>query len=144
MSSGQTLKVGQGRPCFDSAHRDATMASMPRSILIVDDHAGFRSFARQLLTAEGYLVLGEAERGSSVVGAVRRLKPDLVLLDIRLPDIDGFEVAERLAEEPDPPMVVLISSRDAADYGPRLPALHARGFVAKADLSRAAIEALCQ
>ncbi len=117
---------------------------MPRRVLIVDDHAGFRSFARQLLTAEGYLVLGEAEQGSSVVGVVRRLRPDLVLLDIRLPDIDGFEVARRLAEEPDPPMVVLISSRDAADYGPRLPARHARGFLAKVDLSRAAIDALCR
>src|SRR5215469_14003918 len=119
-------------------------ALMAQRVLIVDDHPAFRSFARQLLSAEGYEVLGEAEDGSSAVGAVRRLKPDLVLLDIRLPDIDGFEVAERLAKEPDPPMVVLISSRDAADYGPRLPAPHARGFLVKEDLSRAALDSLCR
>ena len=115
---------------------------MSRRVLIVDDNAGFRSFARQLLTAEGYQVVGEASDGASVVAAARELTPDVVLVDIRLPDIDGFEVAARLAAEPDPPMVVLISSRDAADYGPRLKSQHVRGFVAKADLSRAAIEAM--
>jgi len=115
-----------------------------RRVLIVDDHARFRSFARRLLTAEGYDVIGEVADGGSVVDAVRRFRPDVVLLDLRLPDVDGFEVAKRLAREPDPPMVVLISSRDASDYGPRLPAPYTRGFLAKANLSRAAIDALCQ
>jgi len=113
-------------------------------VLIVDDNDGFRSFARQLLTAEGYQVVGDAQDAASALGAVRKLGPDLVLVDIRLPDVDGFDVAKLLAKEPTPPIVLLISSRDAADYGPRLAGAAARGFLAKADLSRAAIEALCQ
>lgn len=113
-------------------------------VLIVDDDAQFRLFARRLLTVEGYQVVGETSDGESVVTAARQLRPDLVLVDIRLPGIDGFEVAARLAAEPHPPGVVLISSRDASDYGPRLQSGHVRGFVAKADLSRAAIDAFCR
>jgi DNA-binding NarL/FixJ family response regulator len=141
VSSGQTLKIGSGSTLFSFSSGGETIPRM-RRIFIVDDNAGFRSFARQLLTAEGYDVVGEAADGSSVVAAARELRPDLVLLDIRLPDIDGFEVATRLAAEPDPPAVVLISSRDAADYGPRLKAPGVRAFLAKAELSRASIDAL--
>src|ERR1700726_226654 len=89
-------------------------------VLIVDDHAGFRSMARRLLQAGGYEVVGEAADGSSGLQAARHLRPDLVLLDIQLPDVDGCEVARWLAAEADPPAVVLISSRDAEDYGARL------------------------
>jgi len=111
-------------------------------VLIVDDHAGFRSMARRLLQAGGYNVVGEAADGSSALQAARQLQPDLVLLDIQLPDVDGCDVARWLAAEEHPPAVVLISSRDAGDYGARLASCGARGFVAKADLSGATIDAL--
>src|SRR5713101_8687875 len=111
------------------------MRSRPR-VLIVDDHAGFRSMATRLLEADGYEVVGEAVDGSSAVAAARQLQPDVVLLDIQLPDVDGCEVAAGwLARSQYPPTVVLISSRDAADYGPRLDTCGARGFVPKAGLS---------
>jgi DNA-binding NarL/FixJ family response regulator len=98
--------------------------------------------ARRLLQAGGYDVVGEATDGSSAMQAARQLLPDLVLLDIQLPDVDGCEVARWLAAEANPPVVVLISSRDAEDYGARLAGCGARGFVAKADLSGATIAAL--
>ncbi len=117
------------------------MGTRPR-VLIVDDHAGFRSMATRLLEADGYEVVGEAVDGSSAVVAARQLQPDVVLLDIQLPDVDGCEVAGWVATSQHPPSVVLISSRDAADYGPRLDTCGARGFVPKAGLSRAALDAL--
>ncbi len=70
---------------------------MPTSVLIVDDHPSFRLSARRMLEAYGYTVVGEAEDGERALAAAEELKPDLVLLDVQLPDIDGFEVAERLA-----------------------------------------------
>jgi DNA-binding NarL/FixJ family response regulator len=119
----------------------AVPGTMPR-VLIVDDHAGFRAMARRLLQAAGYDVVGEAADGASAMQSVRQLRPDLVLLDIQLPDVDGCDVARWLAAEDSPPAVVLISSRDAGDYGARLQNCGARGFVAKADLSGATIDAL--
>src|SRR5919204_5357810 len=112
------------------------------TVLIVDDHPSFRASARTLLEAEGYEVVGEAEDGASAVRAARELRPDLVLLDVQLPDLDGFEVADRLRKLEDPPEVVLTSSRDGADYGRCIECCGARGFVPKADLSGAAIAAL--
>jgi len=115
-----------------------------RTILIVDDHRGFRAQARTLLEAEGCSVVGEASDGRSAIAASRSLRPDLVLLDIGLPDIDGFDVARSLTESDTPPLVILISSRDAAAYGPRIGASGALGFLSKDDLSGAAIDALVQ
>ncbi len=112
------------------------------TVLIVDDHPSFRASARTLLEAEGYEIVGEAETGAGALQAVKELKPDLVLLDVQLPDIDGFEVAEQLRELADPPAVVLTSSRDSADYGSCIQICGACGFVPKADLSGAAIAAL--
>jgi DNA-binding NarL/FixJ family response regulator len=112
------------------------------TVLIVDDHPSFRASARTLLEAEGYEIVGEAENGVAAVRAARQLHPDLVLLDIQLPDLDGFEVAEQLRKLDDPPEVVLTSSRDGADYGRCIECSGARGFVPKADLSGAAIAAL--
>src|SRR6266540_152033 len=106
------------------------------TVLIVDDHPSFRASARTLLEAEGYEIVGDA------VQAAEQLRPDLVLLDIQLPDLDGFEVAEQLRKLDDPPEVVLTSSRDGADYGRCIECSGARGFVPKADLSGAAIAAL--
>jgi len=109
------------------------------TVLIVDDHPSFRASARAVLEAEGFEVVGEAEDGWSAVSAVQRLHPDVVLLDVQLPDIDGFEVAERLAMAGDGPCIVLVSSRDGSDYGPLITACGACGFVAKAELSGPAI-----
>jgi DNA-binding NarL/FixJ family response regulator len=105
------------------------------SVLIVDDHAGFRARARALLTAAGYRVVGEAGLGRAGVEAARELTPDVVLLDVQLPDVTGFDVARELVATADPPLVVLISSREAADYGARIPASGAHGFICKDELS---------
>jgi DNA-binding NarL/FixJ family response regulator len=115
---------------------------MQPTVLIVDDHAGFRVSARRLLEAEGFTVVGVAANGASALDAVSRLHPQIVLLDIQLPGIDGLSVAEVLAELADPPAVVLISSRDATAYGPRLLQSRAKGFLTKSALSGAAIAAL--
>jgi DNA-binding NarL/FixJ family response regulator len=119
-----------------------TISGMRPTVLIVDDHAAFRTSARALLQAEGFDVIGEATDGAEAVEAVAVLRPEIVLLDIQLPDLDGLAVAEQLAGAPDPPAVVLISSRDAAAYGPRLQATSARGFIPKRGLSGEALAAL--
>ena len=115
---------------------------MGMTVLIVDDHPSFRASARTLLEAEGYEVVGEAENAAKALRAVRELQPDLVLLDVQLPDLDGFEVSEQLRKLDHPPVVVLTSSRDGADYGRCIDQCGACGFVPKGDLSGAAIAAL--
>lgn len=112
------------------------------TVLIVDDHDGFRRSAGALLQAEGFDVVGAAGDGAGALALVEALRPDIVLLDVQLPDLDGFSVAEQLAAAPNPPQVVLVSSREPAAYGPRLLATPARGFIAKRDLSGAALAAL--
>jgi DNA-binding NarL/FixJ family response regulator len=119
-----------------------TISPMRPTVLIVDDHAAFRTSARALLQAEGFEVIGEATGGAEAVEAVAVLRPEIVLLDIQLPDLDGLAVAEQLAAAPDPPAVVLISSRDAATYGPRLRDTPALGFIPKSGLSGQAVAAL--
>jgi DNA-binding NarL/FixJ family response regulator len=110
-----------------------------RKLLIVDDHPGFRRFAGILLASEGFDVTGAAPDGESALDAVRAQHPDVVLLDVQLPGIDGFEVAGRLAACEDPPSVVLTSSRSASDYGMRLAQAPVKGFIPKQDLSGEAI-----
>lgn len=114
------------------------------SVLIVDDHDAFRASASALLEAEGFDVIGEAPDGATALSEVERLRPDLVLLDVRLPDLDGFTVAERLATTGEPPAVVLISSREAAVYGGRVERAPARGFIAKRELSGAKLATLLE
>jgi DNA-binding NarL/FixJ family response regulator len=111
------------------------------TVVIVDDHGGFRSSVRALLEAEGFEVVGEAEDGVSALAAVDQFHPGIVLLDIQLPDIDGFEVAERLAQASDPPAVVLISTRDISAYRRRLAGSPVRGFITKSELSGNALSA---
>lgn len=111
-------------------------------MLVVDDHPSFRSFARRLLEAAGFAVVDEAGDGASALAAVRALRPDVVLLDVLLPDTTGFELAEALSVDPAGPVVVLTSSRSAADFDVSLARSSARGFIAKRDLTAAAFAAL--
>src|SRR5881409_571035 len=104
---------------------------MARTVLIVDDHPSFRASARYMLEADGYEVVGEVADGTSAIEAVRELQPDVVLLDIRLPDVDGFQVAARLAADGAASAVILTSSRDRSDFGPKIDAGPAHGFIAK-------------
>ncbi|MDQ2759961.1 MAG: response regulator transcription factor [Actinomycetota bacterium] len=110
--------------------------------LLIDDHEGLRRFARTLLNAEGFEVIGEAADGETALAAVQALHPDVVLLDIGLPDIDGFEVARRLAQAPGAPSLVLTSSRNASDYDHLIADSPAQGFLPKQELSGAAISAV--
>lgn len=113
------------------------------TLLIVDDHARFRSFARALLEADGFHVVGEVADGAAALAAVRELRPDVVLLDVVLPGEDGFAVCERIAtEESSRPIVVLTSTREAASYGDRIARSGARGFIPKTDLTGATLSAL--
>jgi DNA-binding NarL/FixJ family response regulator len=112
------------------------------TVLIVDDHAGFRASATELLESEGFAVIGAAADAGGAVELALSLRPQIVLLDVQLPDRDGFAVAARLAEEAEPPHVVLISSRDAVAYGRRVVGAPVRGFIAKRDLTGAALAAL--
>jgi DNA-binding NarL/FixJ family response regulator len=112
------------------------------TILIVDDDARFRLQAAALLESDGFVVIGEAVDGASGVAAARSLRPDYVLLDIGLPDVEGFVVAQTLALTGPPPLVVLTSSRDASAYGSRLISGPSLGFIPKEELSGAAIRAL--
>jgi CheY-like chemotaxis protein len=115
---------------------------MPRRVLIVDDNADFRTAARQLLERHGFVVVAEAETGVSGVEQAKEHLPDLVLLDVQLPDVDGFEIAERLSRLDLPVAVVLTSSLDGADFGTLVARSSALGFVPKGELSASAIEAL--
>jgi DNA-binding NarL/FixJ family response regulator len=115
---------------------------MAETVLIVDDHAPFRALARALLQLEGFEVVGEAADARSALDAVARLRPSVVVLDVQLPDLDGFEVARRLAQAGDPPAIVLVSTRDSSSYRRRLADSPARGFIPKSDLSGAAVAAL--
>ena|SRR6478752_2566325 len=112
--------------------------------LIVDDHPSFRRCARALLTDEGFEVVGEAESGTTALALATELDPELILLDIQLPDFDGFEVAARLLASDGERNIVLVSSRDAREYGGLIAASGALGFVAKSDLSGDTLRSLLQ
>jgi DNA-binding NarL/FixJ family response regulator len=114
---------------------------MARTVLIVDDHAGFRRTARRMLEAEGYEVVGEASDARSAEEMVQAHNPEVVILDIRLPDGDGFELAPRLKQEGRSPAIVLVSSHDQSDFGAEIAASPALGFIAKGDLSGESLEA---
>jgi DNA-binding NarL/FixJ family response regulator len=116
--------------------------AMATSVLIVDDHPSFRLSARRMLEASGYEVVGEAADGEAAIEAVRELDPDLVLLDVQLPDLDGFEVAARLRDAGGRSAIVLTSTRESSDFGKEIAASPARGFVTKGELSGEAIAAL--
>jgi DNA-binding NarL/FixJ family response regulator len=114
---------------------------MSRRILIVDDHPGFRASARRMLEAGGFEVVGEAGDGAEAVQATRELAPDLILLDVQLPDVNGIDLAGPLSANGGP-AVVLTSSRPSDQLGPGLATSGARGFIPKDELSAAAIAGL--
>lgn len=109
------------------------------TVLIVDDHSGFRTLARRLLESGGFRVVGEAAGAVEARSAVPTLHPQVVLLDVNLPDGDGLLLAEELTDAAHAPAVVLISSHERSDFGDRLERTGARGFISKADLTPAAI-----
>ena len=113
-----------------------------KTVLIVDDHSGFRTCARELLECEGFEVVGEADDAASAVRAVRELRPDIVLLDIQLPDVDGVEVAREIGAENGHAEIVLTSSRDVSYLAGALAECPARGFISKSELSGAALRNL--
>lgn len=115
---------------------------MATTVLVVDDHASFRKIARLLLEFEGYEVVGEAVDGHSGLQAARDLTPDFVLLDVQLPDLDGFDVAARLASDATAPAVILTSSQDGTDLGMLIRRSGARGFIPKAEITGARLAAL--
>jgi DNA-binding NarL/FixJ family response regulator len=127
-----------------TAQRVCDDCDVPKRVLIVDDHEPFRAVARELLEGAGYVVSGEAADGEGALAAVADDAPDAVLLDVQLPDRDGFSVASALAAADRGLVVVLISSREAADYGHRIEACGARGFIPKSRLSAATFAALVE
>lgn len=108
---------------------------MTLSLLIVDDNEAFRDLISALLAAQGFEVAGAAPDGESALALVELLRPDIVLLDVQLPGIDGFEVARSLSRRTSPPRVVLTSTREEADYGERLRCAPVLGFIPKRELS---------
>lgn len=115
---------------------------MSLSVLIVDDHPGFRARARALLESEGFRIVGEAGDGAGGVRSAARLRPDIVLLDVQLPDTDGFAVAAAVLAGDGATKVVLTSSRDGRDFDALVAASGASGFIPKAELSGARVAAL--
>ena len=109
------------------------------SVLIVDDHRAFRDSAQALLELDGFEVVATAPDGASGIELVRAIRPDVVLLDIALPDMSGFEVVEQV--EP-PTKVILTSSRQSSDFGRRVSTSGAAGFIPKDRLSGDAMRAL--
>jgi DNA-binding NarL/FixJ family response regulator len=117
---------------------------MPPTVVIADDHPSFRASARAILESDGFQVVGEAVDGADAIASTRALEPDVLLLDVQLPDMDGFEVCRQLGLNGGPPAVVLVSSRDASDYGGLIEQSGARGFIPKAELSGSALTDLLE
>jgi CheY-like chemotaxis protein len=113
-----------------------------RRVLIIDDNNAFRAAARQLLERGGFIVVAEAASGTDAVEDAKTHRPDLALVDLQLPDFDGFEVAERLSRLDPAPKVILTSSLDGADFGALVTSSPALGFIPKAELSAQAIGTL--
>jgi len=115
---------------------------MEHRVLIVDDNGAFRAAARKLLERAGFSVVAEAESGAGGVEEAKAHSPDVAIVDVQLPDFDGFEVAARLSELEAAPQVILISSLDGADFGALVAGSSALGFVPKAELSASLISGL--
>ena len=115
---------------------------MPPRVLIVDDHAPFRDAARRVLSAAGFDVVAGAADAAGALRLARELRPDVVLVDVQLPDADGFQLAQELAGTAGAPAVVLVSGRPRSDYGRMVERSGARGFIDKAEFSGPRLQAL--
>jgi DNA-binding NarL/FixJ family response regulator len=132
-----------GEPSASAEHDTVSIVALvAQTILIIDHHPSFRRIARLVLEAEGFVVVGDATSGEAGVAEAVRLNPDVILLDIGLPDIDGFEVAARLRAAGVGSEIIFTSNRDASDFGLSVGEFGARGFIAKSDLSGEALRAL--
>jgi DNA-binding NarL/FixJ family response regulator len=120
----------------------ATLVDMRETVLIVDDHGGFRACARELLEAEGFKIVGEAADAASAIAAARELRPDVVLLDVQLPDFDGIQASREIGALDGVAAIVLISSRDLSDFPGAVAECPARGFISKSELSGATLREL--
>lgn len=139
MAAPREVRLAALRGCDPSA----TIPSMSRTVLIVDDHPSFRASARAVLESEGFVVVGEAENGVAALDAVDRLAPEVVVLDVQLPDMTGFDVCAALEHRNGaPPDIILVSSRDLSDYGDLVASSCACGFVPKGELSGDLVTAL--
>jgi DNA-binding NarL/FixJ family response regulator len=107
---------------------------MHETVVIVDDNDAFRERTRTLLDAEGYSVVGEARDGAGGLQLLRELAPDLALLDVQLPDTDGFTLAERARATVGDTSIIIISTREAADYASSVTCCGALGFISKSEL----------
>lgn len=134
-ASERTGNIFSGLALTTGLCRGATIIRVATTVLIVDDHHGFRARARALLESEGYAVVGEAVNGASALTSAKLLRPDVVLLDVVLPDASGFQVAERLRRLEQTPRIILVSTREASDFGSLLESSTALGFIPKPDLS---------
>ena len=117
---------------------------MARTVLLVDDHDEFRAIARTVLEADGFEVVAEAADGGAAVAECERARPDIVVLDVLLPDANGFDIARALVALGQRPIVVLISTRDAGAYTLRLETTPARGFLSKRDFSGPALRRIVE
>jgi DNA-binding NarL/FixJ family response regulator len=142
VSGVRLAAAGVRLPVWECGRRSETIGPVSRRILIVDDHPGFRASARRMLEAGGFEVTGEAEDAASARRAVQKLSPDVVLLDVQLPDGNGIALASELAANGNAPAIVLCSSRAADEFGPEPTESGARGFLTKDELSAAAIREL--
>jgi DNA-binding NarL/FixJ family response regulator len=110
------------------------------SVLIVDDDRGFGRAAAEILAGRGYLVLGHATTAVAALAKCEHLRPEAVLVDVRLPDANGVILAQRLRERPDRPAVLLTSSDRRAVLAEPLRASGASGFVPKTELARSDLD----
>jgi two-component system nitrate/nitrite response regulator NarL len=123
----------------DQPSAPASDPAPARRVVVAEDEALIRLDVVEMLREAGFDVVGEAGDGAGALAGARALAPDVVLLDVQLPGTDGFGIAEALAGQPAAPVVVLVSSRSRTDYGRRVDDSRAQGFIAKAELSGAAL-----
>ena len=142
-ASGRARHNCRGNPHVDGAVL-CQHERVARTIVVVDDHDDFRTHAAEMLATGGYEVVGSCPDGRSALSAIAALRPDVVLLDVQLPDLDGFAVIEQVNRAGDgtAPIVVLTSTREAADYGGRVAQSGAAGFISKEELSARSLDAL--
>jgi DNA-binding NarL/FixJ family response regulator len=141
VSGVRLAAAGVRLPVWETCRRSGTIGRVSRRILIVDDHPGFRASARRTLEAGGFDVIGEADDGAAALDAAGDLTPDVVLLDVQLPDASGIDLAGKLSANGGP-AVILTSSRPLDQLGPDVTRSGALGFIPKDELTASAIEEL--